>query len=214
MSKRSLLNIEGAFGMTNSDISALRAQIDAGERLVDDKLNKNYDLIKLPNLDENETLQELINEVKEVVAEDFDFVLDLAEKNDEQYSIFGRKIEPQQSDLLSSINGADLVCVVALNGVGEDAPRLVMDLGDAIPNSLGELRTNEFLAFPAWVPYGWTRNHTDEPLYTIELFFNIVGTKSDEEIIARAQSGSKPEPIVTSMQDIVDGKIELDDDED
>jgi len=213
MSKKSLLSIEAAFGMTDSDISTLRSQIDAGERLVDDKMNKNYDLLKLPPLAENVALQQLIEEVKEVVAEDFGFILDLTEKNDEEYSIFGRKILPQQSDLLSPVGGADMVVVVALNGVGEDGPRLVMDFGPFVPNSLGELRTNDFLAFPSWVPYGWTRNHTEDSLYTLEMFFNIVGTKTDEEIIARFNQ-EKPEPILESVTDAITKEAEVVSDED
>lgn len=214
MSIKTLLNIEAAFGMTDSDISALRSQIDAGERLIDDKLNKNYDLIKLPPLEENDAIKQLIGEIKETIAEDFGFVLELTEKNDQEYSVFGRKILPQQSDLLSPVGGADMVVVVALNGVGEGAPRLVMDFGPFVPNSLGELRTNDYLAFPSWVPYGWTRNHSEDSLYTLEMFFNIIGTKTDETTIASFVPQERPEPIVETALDAVTKEAEVVSDED
>ena len=213
MTRKTLLNIEAAFGMTDSDISSLRVQVEEGERLVDDKLNKNYGLIKLPNVDENEALQQLIEEVKATVKEDFGFIMDLAERGQDM-SVFGHKIESQQSELLSAVAGVDLVCIVALNSVGEDSPRLVMDFGPYVPDSLGELRTNDYLAFPAWVPYGWTRNHSEDTLYTVELFFNIVGTAQDEEIIAKFGTENPPEPIVESVTDAIAKEAEVVSDED
>ena len=202
MSKKSLLNIEAGFGMTSTDISDLRAQVDAGTPFSEEILSKNNRLLTLKPLDENPPLQELLGDITKVAEEDFDFVLRLADP--EGQSAFGRKLNPGESELLSSSQGADMVVVVALNSVGDDSSRLAMDMSPFLPDTVGELKTNDFLMFPSWIPYGWTRNYSDKPLYVLEIFFDIIGTKSKEDAIKVAmEEAGRPEPMTETLTEKV-----------
>ncbi len=200
MTKKSLLNIEAGFGMTSTDISDLRAQVDNGTPFSDEILSKNHRLMKLRPLEENPAVQELLDEIGKVAEEDFDFVVSLTDPNG---SVFGRKLEPGESELLSSSQGADMVVVVALNGSGDRGARLAMDLGPYLPDTVGELKTNDFLMFPAWIPYGFTRNYSDEPQYYVEIFFDIIGSKSDEDKIKKEmEEAGRPEPLADTVTDM------------
>ena len=202
MTKKSLLNIEAGFGMTSTDIADLRAQVDNGTPFSDEILSKNHRLLSLKRLEDNKPLQELLGEIGKVAEEDFDFILRLSDPDGQ--SVFGRRLDPGESELLSSSQGADMVVVVALNASGEKGARLAMDMSPYLPDTIGELGTNDFLMFPSWIPYGFTRNYSDQPQYYIEVFFDIVGTKSKEDAIKEAmEEAGRPEPQVDTLSDKV-----------
>ena len=193
MSKRSLLNIEASFGKTNGDIAALRAQVREGDALDPGGIDKNANLIKLEPSETNEALMQVFTEIKEQIEEDFDFIVQLCEAD----AAFGREIKPGESELLGSMAGADIVTLVALNSEGELASKLVMDFGPFIPDTLGSLKTNDFITFPAWVPYGYTRNRSSESLYMIEMYMRIIGTKTEQqEFEEKMKDQGAPEPIL------------------
>ena len=193
MSKRSLLNIEASFGTTDCDIASLRAQVRDGEQIERDGIDKNANLVKLEACETNASLKQLFDEVREQIEEDFDFIVELCEPD----AAFGRAVNPGESELLGSLPGADIVSVICLSTDGETSSKLVMDFGPFIPDTVGNLKINDFISFPAWVPYGYTRNRSESPLILVEMFMRIVGTATQRKEMEEQMNGQAPvEPII------------------
>ena len=207
MSKRSLLNIEASFGTTDCDIAALRAQVRDGEQIERDGIDKNANLVKLEPCETNDSLRQLFEEIKEQIEEDFDFIVDLCEPD----AAFGRVVNPSESELLGSMPGADIVTVVGLTSEGEKSSKLIMDFGPFIPDTVGNLKINDYISFPAWVPYGYTRNRSEEPLLLVEMFLRIVGSASQRREMEEQMNTEEPiEPIIkTTPESMLDQDIPM-----
>lgn len=200
MSKRSLLNIEASFGTTDCDIASLRAQIRDGEQIERDGIDKNANLIKLEPCETNASLKQLFDEIREQIEEDFDFIVELCEPD----AAFGRMVNPSESELLGSLPGADIVTVACISSEGETSSKLVMDFGPFIPDTVGTLKINDYISFPAWVPYGYTRNRSSEPLLLVEMFMRIVGTATErKEMEEMMKNQEPPEPIIKDTTELM-----------